>query len=58
MDAYWLTNADAPGIIIWILLVYLWWSGGWQLATHAFNLDRRERLLSDLYCCSCMQLSA
>jgi hypothetical protein len=45
MDSYWLLNPDAPGVFIWLILVYLWWSGGWQLATHAFDLEGRERLL-------------
>ena len=29
MDSYWLLNPDAPGVFIWLILVYLWWSGGW-----------------------------
>jgi hypothetical protein len=34
--------------LIWSLTVLVWWAGGWLIATHAFQLEKRARLITGL----------
>jgi hypothetical protein len=45
---YWYRDGGALSLIPWLAAMALLWLGGWLLATHAFRLDRRERLIVGL----------
>jgi len=40
---YWLRTGNPLDILPWLIAALMWFAGGWLLATHAFNLERRER---------------
>lgn len=42
---YWYREGSAVSLLPWLAAMALLWLGGWFLATHAFRLDRRERLI-------------
>lgn len=42
---YWTRNGNPLELIPWLLVMLLWWLGGWLLATHIFRLKPRERLV-------------
>jgi hypothetical protein len=42
---YWFRTGTPLSFIPWIALSLTWLIGGWLLATHAFRLERRERLI-------------
>lgn len=42
---YWLRVESPFTFLIWLATAALWILGGWSLATHAFRLEARERLM-------------
>ncbi len=42
---YWFRTGTPLSFIPWIAISLTWLIGGWLLATHAFRLERRERVL-------------
>jgi hypothetical protein len=42
---YWYREATALSLLPWLAAIAAIWLGGWLLATHAFRLDRRERII-------------
>lgn len=42
---YWYRDGSALSILPWLGVMALAWLGGWLLASHAFRLERRERLI-------------
>jgi len=42
---YWYREGGVLSLVPWLAAMALLWLGGWLLATHAFRLDRRERLI-------------
>jgi hypothetical protein len=40
---YWLRTGNPLDFIPWLITALLWFVGGWLLATHAFNLEQKER---------------
>lgn len=42
---YWYREGSALSLFPWLAVMALLWLGGWLLASHAFRLDRRERLI-------------
>lgn len=42
---YWYRDGSALSILPWLGVIALAWLGGWLLASHAFRLERRERLI-------------
>jgi hypothetical protein len=45
---YWYRDGSALSLLPWLLAMLLAWLGGWLLATHAFRLTARERLIAGL----------
>jgi len=45
---YWYREGGALSLAPWLAAMALLWLGGWLLASHAFRLDRRERLIIGL----------
>ncbi|KAA3646299.1 MAG: hypothetical protein DWQ07_08755 [Chloroflexi bacterium] len=43
---YWFRDTNFLALLPWLTITLVWWLGGWLLATHAFTLKRRERLLA------------
>ena len=43
---YWFRDTNFLSFLPWLAISLIWWTGGWLLATHAFKLKRRERLLA------------
>lgn len=41
----WFRDGTLISFIPWVVITIFWMLGGWMLATHAFRLDRRERLI-------------
>lgn len=42
---YWLRTDNPLLVLIWLAMAGVWTLGGWLIATHAFRLEERERLL-------------
>ena len=42
---YWFREGTLINILPWLLVSAMWLVGGWLVATHAFRLERRERLI-------------
>ena len=42
---YWFRGSSLLSLLPWVISSLLWVIGGWLIATHAFRLERRERLL-------------
>ena len=42
---YWFRESNILGFIPWLLVVLVWTIGGWLIATHAFNLEKKQRLI-------------
>ena len=42
---YWFRESNIFGFIPWLLVALVWTIGGWLIATHAFNLEKKQRLL-------------
>jgi hypothetical protein len=42
---YWFRDGTALSLVPWVAISIIWLLGGWLLATHAFHLERRERLI-------------
>ena len=40
---YWLRSGNPLDFLPWLITALLWFVGGWLLATHAFNLEQKER---------------
>ncbi|MEX2162096.1 MAG: hypothetical protein WD751_09290 [Anaerolineales bacterium] len=45
---YWFRDGSALGLVPWLAAMLAAWLGGWLLATHAFRLQARERLIAGL----------
>jgi hypothetical protein len=45
---YWFRDAGFVSLLPWLATFLLTWLGGWLLATHAFRLMSRERLIAGL----------
>jgi hypothetical protein len=45
---YWLRTGNPLDFIPWLITALMWFAGGWLLATHAFNLEQRERPMTGL----------
>lgn len=45
---YWFRNESSLALLPWMAAMLVVWLGGWLLATHAFKLDKRERLIAGL----------
>lgn len=43
---YWYRDGSALSLLPWLASMAITWLGGWLLATHAFRLERRERLIA------------
>ena len=43
---YWFRDTNFFALLPWLALMLVWWLGGWLLASHCFELKRRERLLA------------
>ena len=43
---YWLRSDNPMLIFSWLATAGVWTLGGWLIATHAFRLEERERLLA------------
>ena len=42
---YWFRESNVFGFIPWLLVALVWTIGGWLIATHAFNLEKKQRIL-------------
>ena len=42
---YWFRESNIFGFIPWLLAALVWTAGGWLIATHAFNLEKKQRIL-------------
>jgi hypothetical protein len=42
---YWFRESNILGFIPWLLVALVFTIGGWLIATHAFNLEKKQRLL-------------
>lgn len=42
---YWFRTEGPIVILLWLCIALVWIAGGWLIATHAFRLERWERLL-------------
>jgi hypothetical protein len=42
---YWFRDGSPLSFIPWLAVSAIWLLGGWLIATHAFRLERRERLI-------------
>jgi hypothetical protein len=45
---YWLRTGNPLDFIPWLVTALFWAVGGWLLATHAFNLEQKERPMTGL----------
>src|SRR3990172_4044743 len=45
---YWYRDGSPLSLLPWLAVFLLTWLGGWLLATHAFRLQARERLIVGL----------
>ncbi len=45
---YWYRDGSALTLLPWLATLLVLWLGGWLLATHAFRLQPRERLIAGL----------
>jgi hypothetical protein len=45
---YWFRDGSALSLVPWLAAILAAWLGGWLLATHAFRLQARERLVAGL----------
>lgn len=45
---YWFREGSALSLLPWLAAMLMLWLGGWLLATHAFRLGARERLIVGL----------
>jgi hypothetical protein len=44
-EMYWFRESNIFGFIPWLLAALVFTIGGWLIATHAFNLEKKQRLL-------------
>ena len=42
---YWFRSASILNFVPWLLTAMLWSLGGWLIATHAFEIEKKERLV-------------
>ncbi len=45
---YWYRDGSALSLLPWLIAMAAIWIGGWLIATHVFNLQKRERLIVGL----------
>jgi len=45
---YWFRNGSSLDLLPWLLAFLLAWLGGWLLVSHAFKLNKNERLIAGL----------
>lgn len=42
---YWFRSGNPSGILLWGLAAVFWILGGWLIATHAFRVEKKERVI-------------
>ena len=42
---YWFRSASILNFVPWLLTAMFWSLGGWLIATHAFEIEKKERLV-------------